>query len=176
MLPLACSACPATKFRHSGETSKVSHLPGFQESLTPAQKLPRRPSEMLLGVRDITYQGSAAPPTRARYPLGLPGAAPRPLLHGKSPRLLTESPWWLPPSHLHTPALRGECGSDWGTAPETRWRPNPAAPPTLFSSRTSSPSREPAPQLSPSPGRCPFATAFIGIAFCLGTHGAPSPP
>ena len=134
MLPLACSACPATKFRHSGEISIVSHLPGFQESLTPAQELPRRPSEMLLGVRDITYQGSAAPRTRARYQLGSPGAAPRPLLRGKSPRLLTESPWWLPPSHLHTLVLRGECGSDWGTAPETRWRPNPAAPPTLLES------------------------------------------
>lgn len=73
-----------------------------------------------------------------RHALGTSWAPPE-LHHGpcsaESPqRLLTESPWWLPPSHLHTPVLRGECGSDWGTAPKTRWRPNPAAPPTLLES------------------------------------------
>lgn len=50
---------------------------------------------------------------------------------------------------------------------QTEQRPQPS-----WSPRTSAP----APQLSPSPGRCASATAFIGIAFCLGTHGAPSPP
>lgn len=113
-------------------------------------------SEMLLGVRDITYQGSAAPPTRARLPAKNTRATTA-LLHGKSPRLLTESPWWLPPSHLHAPALRSECGSDWGTAPETRWRPNPAAPqPSLAHLLLS---REPAPQLSPLAWALPFALA-----------------